>query len=357
MQDREGGLLDDRMRTALADRAGAADSNSDWPVDSWRLLAEAGVLTWSIPREYGGQGLAPAELLRGYELLASACLTTAFILSQREAAVRRLLAQGNETLRARLLPAAAAGNLMMTVGLSQLTTSRQYGRASLVATPAGPDRYRLDGVIPWVTAADQADEIVVGATLADDRQLLALLPARLPGVTIEEPLALMALAGSRTTQIKCTDVVLDAERILAGPAPQIMAGSKGGVGGLETSCLALGLAGAAIEYLQREAAPRPDLADIAARFGQARLAMRGRLQQLVVGEPDNAGLMALRVDCTLLALRATQAALAVAKGTGFVLTHPVQRWARQALFFLVWSCPRPAAEGILARLLPQNDPE
>src|SRR5277367_2255819 len=98
MQDREGELLNDRMRTALAERAGAADSSSAWPADSWRLLTEAGVLTWSIPQEYGGRGLSPVQLLGGYEQLAGSCLTTAFILSQREAAVRRLLAQASEEL-------------------------------------------------------------------------------------------------------------------------------------------------------------------------------------------------------------------------------------------------------------------
>jgi hypothetical protein len=51
-------------------------------------------------------------------------------------------------------------------------------------------------------------------------------------------------------------------------------------------------------------------------------------------------------------LRATQACLAVSKGAGFVRPHPAQRWARQALFFLVWSCPRPAVEGVLAHFLP-----
>jgi len=46
-------------------------------------------------------------------------------------------------------------------------------------------------------------------------------------------------------------------------------------------------------------------------------------------------------------------ALTVAKGTGFVAPHPVQRWVRQALFFLVWSCPRSVAEGLLLQLLPE----
>jgi hypothetical protein len=54
-------------------------------------------------------------------------------------------------------------------------------------------------------------------------------------------------------------------------------------------------------------------------------------------------------------LRATQAALTASKGTGFLRSHPAQRWARQALFFLVWSYPRPAAEATLAYLAPPGD--
>ena len=64
-------------------------------------------------------------------------------------------------------------------------------------------------------------------------------------------------------------------------------------------------------------------------------------------------MIGLRVRANRLVLQATQAALTVSKGTGFVRPHPAQRWARQALFFLVWSCPRPAAEGVLGYLLPE----
>jgi hypothetical protein len=47
--------------------------------------------------------------------------------------------------------------------------------------------------------------------------------------------------------------------------------------------------------------------------------------------------------------------LTASKGTGFLRDHPAQRWARQALFFLVWSCPRPAAEATLDSLIPAED--
>ena len=82
--------------------------------------------------------------------------------------------------------------------------------------------------------------------------------------------------------------------------------------------------------------------------------MRRRLHELAVTPPDAKQTLTLRVDSTRLALRATQTALTVSKGAGFVAPHPAQRWARQALFFLVWSCPRPAAEGILSELVPRE---
>ena len=348
-------LVEEPLLSALAANAEPADNEAEWPAASWQLLCGAGVLRWSIPQEFGGRGLGAVDLLAGYERLAGACLTTAFILSQREAAVRRLLANANAQQKCRYLPALAVGDRLMSVGLAQLTTSRQHQAPALVATPAGANRYRLDGVIPWVTSADQCGTLVVGATLADGRQLLLLLPVGQRGVIVEPPLRLAALVGSRTALVHCDGVELDADHVLAGPIERVLGGSKGGVGGLETSCLALGLAGAAIDYLAGEARTRPELSEAAARFEQARRALRARLWQLAAQEAEGEPLVRIRVACNRLVLRASQTALLAAKGTGFVAGHPAQRWARQALFFLVWSCPRPAAEGMLAELLPAED--
>jgi alkylation response protein AidB-like acyl-CoA dehydrogenase len=335
----------------LADRlaagAEAADTLPDWPAASWDALRTAGVLGCAVPQEYGGAGLGPADLLRVGEALASACLTTAFILSQRDAAVRRLLA-GPEHLKQRYLPRLAAGEVFLTVGLSQLTTSRQHGGPALRATPT-PHGYRLDGDIPWVTGADRAEAVVTGATLADGSQLLVALPTDQPGVAIGPPLELAALYGSRTSAIRCDAVEVEAGLVIAGPAEHVL--GKVGGGGLETSALALGLAGAATHYLRGEADRRPDLRDVADRFAAARDAARAKLLDLVASPVPDA-VLAVRVECTRLALRATQVALVAARGAGFVASHPVGRWARQALFFLVWSCPRPVSADLLADLTP-----
>ena len=58
----------------------------------------------------------------------------------------------------------------------------------------------------------------------------------------------------------------------------------------------------------------------------------------------------LRARANSLVLRATQAALAATKGAGYVVGHPAGRWCREALFFLVWSCPQPVVQVGLCEL-------
>lgn len=332
---------------ALAAHADRANELPDWPAESWAALRASGMLRRAVERRYGGEERPAGELLRGMEALAGACLTTAFILSQREAALRQVARSPNAALRERFLPALARGDAFLTVGISQLTTSRQHRAPALVATPAAAG-YRLDGEAPWVTAADHADGLVLGAALPDGRQALFLVPGDRPGVQAGAPLPLGALVGSRTASVRCDGVELGAEWLLAGPAENLMAS---GGGGLETSAVALGLAGAAIAWLQGEAARRPDLAEPAAAFARERVVLQGQMAELaaVAASPDK--VLAMRVEATMLVLRATQAAMAAAKGAGFLAGHPVLRWSRQAQFFLVWSCPRSVAQGILARLV------
>src|SRR5262249_4292374 len=159
------------------------DAEPAWPEASWRALCRAGVPGWVVPRIYGGAELAPAELLDGFRRLAGACLTTCFLLSQRDGACRRLRDSDNEALRRELLPPLARGETFATVGLSQLTTSRQHVRPAMVARLEG-GRVVLDGVMPWVTGAARADHFVTGAVLDDGRQVVLAVPRVTPGVTV-----------------------------------------------------------------------------------------------------------------------------------------------------------------------------
>src|SRR4051794_8536974 len=113
-------LLSAEPLARLRDGANAADARPDWPADSLQLLNRAGVSAWVVPTEAGGRDLPAGELLAGYESLAGACLTTTFILSQRDAAARRLRDLGRGPFWRDRLAALARGEEFWTVGLSQL---------------------------------------------------------------------------------------------------------------------------------------------------------------------------------------------------------------------------------------------
>ncbi len=333
----------------LAAEANRADAEAVWPVRSWEALRRAGVLEGCVPKAYGGQGLAGLDLLEVNEALAGACVTTCFILSQRDAAIRRVRDSGNNLLCQELLPPLAHGERFATVGLSQLTTSRQHGQPSLVARRSGANIV-LEGTIPWVTGAAQADHFIIGAVLEDGQQILAALPRDMSGVSVGPPLELMALQGSLTAEVRCQQVMLDERWLLAGPAERVLNTGRGGTGSVETSCLALGLTGAALAYLNSEATTRPELRSTGERLEETRQSLRREMHRLAQAGGAPEAVAALRARVNTLVLHATQAALTASKGTGFLRSHPAQRWARQALFFLVWSCPRPAAEATLAYL-------
>jgi hypothetical protein len=92
--------------------------------------------------------------------------------------------------------------------------------------------------------------------------------------------------------------------------------------------------------LEIEAERRPDLNAAAAELRRDQQALEADLFALLRGE-QSCSAEDVRARSNSLALRATQAHLAAAKGTGYLRGHRASRWCREALFFLVWSCPQP----------------
>jgi alkylation response protein AidB-like acyl-CoA dehydrogenase len=302
------------------------------------------VYEWFLPRDVGGQGWSEADVVRGYLQLAAACLTTTFVITQRSGACSRIVASENERVKQELLPALLSGERFATVGISHLTTSRQHVGTPVLRAEETTAGFTLDGYTPWVTGAEYAEHIVIGATLADGRQMLLALPTALPGVRIPPSPQLVGLSSSHTGAVHCDGVVVDRRWLLAGPVREVMkqgAGAK--TGGLQTSTLAIGLASAAIAYLEQETGKRDALSAPAVALRVEQQAIEKDLLELARGIPACSS-EELRTRANSLALRATQAGLVAAKGAGYVLGHPAGRWCREALFFLVWSCP----QGVLA---------
>jgi alkylation response protein AidB-like acyl-CoA dehydrogenase len=325
------------------------DAPGQWPAEQLRLCGEAGVFRWFVPEAWGGWAWSEEELLRGYLRLSEACLTTAFVITQRMGAVGRILAGSSQFAREALLPDLVAGRTFATVGISHLTTSRQHEAGPVLRAEETAEGFLLDGYSPWVTGANAAQHSVLGATLASGQQILVALPTNLPGVKIEASPPLVALSASQTGPVGLERVHVDRHWLLAGPAQHVMKQGAARTGGLQTSALAVGLASAAIAYLDGQAEQRQGLASPARALAAERDELKNDLVEHAAGRPGCSA-DELRTRANSLALRSTQAALVAAKGAGFAAGHPAGRWCREALFFLVWSCPQPVAEANLCEL-------
>ena len=192
---------------------------------------------------------------------------------------------------------------------------------------------------------------MTGAVLGDGRKLLVALPTDRPGVVVRPPLPLAALQASCTSEVALEGVEIGTSDVLAGPAIDVMS-QPGAVGtaGLETSALALGQAHAALRA-DGNGSFSAELAEPLEVLCENWQTLWSQLIAQARGEPDALPSAQIRSAANTLVLRSTQAYLAVMKGTGFLKTEPAQRRARQALFFLVWSCPTPVAHAAIRDLV------
>jgi alkylation response protein AidB-like acyl-CoA dehydrogenase len=304
--------------------------DSRWPEESLRAHAEA--FRWAMPRAFGGDDLDPLELHLRYEQLARKSLALALILTQRDSAVAAIVAGRNDRLLAEVRDGA-----FVTVGIAQLTTSRQGGSPALIYRDG-----RVDGVIPWATGAAKAKYVVAGAS-ADDSggQILFAMPTDAPGVMVEPPLPLVALAETWTCRVRCANVAIDRDLVLLGPAPNVLALRRKSVP-IPQAFLALGHARGGVDLIAEHDSDRAR--NLVRKFGGQIDALHARVVAACAPGGDPALVPLLRGECNDLALRVTHAAVALYKGNALLRSHPAQRLAREAMFLLVWSCPDPVID-------------
>lgn len=337
------------LAEALSATSAAVDQSGAWPVEPLRRCGEAGVFRWFVPQDKGGIGWSEADILTGYLHLSAACLTTSFILTQATGALRRIAASRAKGAQ-EILEDLLTGSRLASLGISHLTTSHRHFDKPILRAEVSEGGFLLDGFSPWVTGSSQIDFVVIGAELDDGRQILGVLPMDHPGVSFDPPGSLMALTGSQTGAVRFDHVALPEEAVLAGPEREVLVGATGAsTGGLQTSALAIGLADRAVRMIEEQCIKREESVEPAQSLRAEQIAAKKKLLTLAAGgQACSPG--ELRGQSNSLALRASQAALAAVKGAGFVRGHPAGQLCREALFFLVWSCPQPVMAANLCEL-------
>lgn len=345
----------DQLCETLKEWSGKWAGIQDWPAESLRLCGSAGVYRWFLPESQGGFGWSEADQTRGYLRLAEVDLTTTFVITQYMGAIRRIA--GSQSVGSQhsgvadeWLQRLVRGDAFGTVGISHLTTSRRHLQQPALRAAVADGGFVLNGLSPWVTGAPHADVYVIGATLEDGREILAAVPATTEGISAGPGCDLVALSASCTDRVEFDNVQVHSSMLLGGPIENVLQSGVGArTGGLQTSTLAIGLARAAANYLADEASRREDLREATSELTKEIDQLEELLLRASAGDAE-CDASDVRGAANRLVLRTTQAAMTAAKGAGFLAGHPVGRWCREALFFLVWSCPQPVAQAHLCEM-------
>lgn len=342
-----------RLRT-IKSATGQRDENA-WPTEMLEVLADHGLWGTAIPTHLGGLLSQPADQLRTYEAIAREDLSLALIITQHDGACALLRRSDNKEPAERVLRSCAMGKSLATVGISQLTTSGQTKGPALRAAPRDGG-FVLNGMMPWVTSAAKSDYIVTGAVLNDGQQILACLPTTTAGLVIEPPMRLMALSSSYTSVVRCNGVPVTQDQLMKGPVAKALK-QRAPAKPLTVSSVGIGMAGALLAGILERSPSLPDANDLIINSIQPQYdALRKKLYRAaeVLDQPDQeTPATQIRAAVNDLISRLALTLITLGKGSAYLSASPLQRLAREAMFFLVWSAHKDVQTETLHKLWAQ----
>lgn len=322
--------------TVLEPRAQETDRADGPPSDNLRILAEAGLVAVTTPREFGGHAASGTFLRPFTEILTAACGTTWFTLTQHLGACGMIAGSKNPSLRERFLREMARGRHLVGVAFGHLRRPDPMLRAEEV-----PGGYRLYGVAPWVTGWPLLAGVIYGAVLPDNRHLYVYAPAgESEALRSSPPLPLCAMNATATTEVRLEGLFAPEEDFVKFSSRDEMArGDTNGIAGAISP--PLGCARGSLKVLRTAAEKRSQrsLHQAADSLEDEINACRAEGFRWADGPKDSPeykpNALAARAWAIELGVRAAHAAIAASSGAANSLDHPAQRLLREAMFYTV----------------------
>lgn len=296
-----------------------------------------------------GPGAQPGDYgqaIRAMAAVSRVCGATGFMVWCQQVCGLYLQQSGNPALTGAVLAAHASGTTLGGTGMSN--PMKAYAGIEpllLKATPAAGG-WRVNGTLPWVSnlGPDHYAGVLAGVD-GQDRELMFLLRCDAPGVELRNCPSFSAMEGTNTWAVRCTDLFVDADHVIAVPARPWVARVRAGFILLQCG-FGLGVAQGAIDamwrvepalgHVNRYLEDRPD--ELQAELD----ALWARIDALALTPFDGGNdyfvsVLDARAHASELALRAAQSSLLHAGARGYLLSSDVQRRVRESHFVAIVS--------------------
>jgi hypothetical protein len=351
------------------------DEEEIFPLDVIKKAGQLGFLGAIFPEELGGSGLGYIEYSIIIEELASIDPSVGLIVAAHNSlCTNHIFVAGSEEQRLKYIPKLATGEW---IGSWSLTESESGSDAAGMRTKAVKDGscWVLNGSKVFTTNAGYADVCVamaVSERAASHHGVSAfILEKGVPGFQFGKKENKLGMRASATGEVIFTDCRVPESQLLGKPGEgfvdslRILDGGRISIAALSVGT-AQGAYEAALKYSkQRKQFGRPisefqsiqnKLADMATEIDAARLLtyragwMKDRGQR-VTKESSMAKLFASEI-----AVRATNEALQIHGGNGFIKDYPVEKFYRDVKLCTIGEGTSEIQRLVIARQLLKSDP-
>jgi len=340
----------DFARAELLPQAIEIDREARFPVDTFRKLAELGILGLPIPEEYEGAGVDSQTMAMVVEELAKVCGSTALgVAAHTSLCLWPIYSFGNEEQRRRYVPDLASGRKLGAFGLTEPNAGSDAGGTKTMAVRDG-DSYVLNGSKIFITNANYAGTFVVTAVTDPSKGTRGgissfILERGMPGFSVNKGDEKLGMRGSDWGELSFQDCRVSAANRLGGEGQGFANFMKTLDGGrIGIAALALGLAEGACERSvkfaqERVAFGKPiaeqqslafKLADMAVGIEAGRLLVRNAAQLRDAGKAYSREAAIAKLFCSEMAMKVTFDAIQVHGGYGFTTEYHVERMYRDA---------------------------
>jgi short/branched chain acyl-CoA dehydrogenase len=363
-------------REVVAPAAGELDRTHSFPYEIVAQMAELGWMGIPFPEEVGGAGGTSLQYAVAVEELTRADSSVAITLcAHTSLGTQPIYLFGSPEQREQWLPRLCAGEILGAFGLTEPEAGSDAGNVRTRARLDGSE-WVVDGAKQFITNAGTDISGVVCITARTDSDPTSppgqpeisnlIVPSGTPGYEPGEPYRKMGWNASDTRPLSFADCRVPEENLL-GPRG---AGFKQflqvlDIGRIGVAAMGVGLAQGALDEAlayakERRAFGRPisqfqtiqaKLADIATEIEAARLLTYRAAWLKDQGKQFGLTAAQAKLKTGRLAVRATEEAVQIHGGYGFIEEYPVCRFYRDAKILTIGEGTDEVQQMVIARAL------
>jgi short/branched chain acyl-CoA dehydrogenase len=337
----------------------------------YELVAKMGELGWMgipFPEEYGGSGGTSLQYALAVEELTRIDSSVAITMcAHTSLGTQPVYLFGSEDQKQRLLPDLTAGRQLGAFGLTEPEAGSDAGNTKTRATLDG-GVWTINGAKQFITNAgtDISGHVAITALTAENEISNLIVENGTSGYEAGEPYRKMGWNASDTRPLTFSDCQVPEENLL-GPRG---AGFKQflhvlDIGRIGVSAMGIGLAQGALDEAlsyakERRAFGQPiskfqaiqaKLADISARLEAARLLTYKAAVLKDLGRNFTLTAAQAKLESGRLAVRATEEAVQIHGGYGYIEEYPVCRFYRDAKILTIGEGTDEVQQMVIARAL------